>query len=381
MNRAQQTKSKKSKSSKKAQGGVNLRQATSSLSIPSTSRNQSRAQQSQAPNSIAVSQRQRGPKSSTSFDGRMIVIQRRELIASVAGSVAFAVKKYAVNPGVKETFPLLSIQAPQWEQYRFRRLRFEYITRCSTTTVGSVIMAPDFDAEDNSPASEAQISGYSGAVEDAPWKNISCDIDCNLITPGPRKFIRSAAIAGDIKNYDALNFFLATVEEADGSSIGKLWVDYEVELHVPQNSPSDLAPKRVSMFVHSGSTALTTTVNQAQPFDTIVADPLGVGLPVLGVFTPPAGNYKITAQCGLEDTSAEVMTNVLSFFKNGAALTPVQTIRFSETMAANQIVQASLFGLVTVNGTDTIQFVLNATGAAGALSSPANYPKILWELA
>jgi len=364
---------KKSNGQKKANGGVNIRQATSSLSAPSTSRGQYRSgmRDSMAPTSIASQQRQRGPASRTREDGKMIVIRRRELIASVIGSQLFSISKYSVNPGIAATFPLLSIQAPQWEQYRFRRLAFEYITRTATTTVGSVILAPDYDAEDTTPTTEAQITGYNGAVEDAPWKNITCVIDCNSVTPGPRKYIRSAAVAGDIKNYDALNFYFATVDMANANGVGKLWVDYEVELSVPQNSPNDtIGPKTLSYFRKLNAEAFTSTVNKALYFDPAFGnnDPLGFGPNVLGVYTPPAGVYKIEYGASFSDFTPEVFTAVMTSFKNGAASGPstITIVDAGETVA---IVGQDI---IRMNGTDTFELMVNLTGAAGALSYVAD---------
>jgi len=314
------------------------------------------------------------------MDGKSIVIKRRELIGTVSGSVAFSVTKYAVNPGLAATFPLLSVQAPQWEQYRFRKLAFEYITRTATTTVGSVIMAPDYDAEDLSPSSEAQITGYEGAVEDAPWKNISSFIDCNAITPGPRKFIRTGAIAGDIKNYDALNFYVATLDEVGLTAIGKLWVDYEVELSVPQNSPSDLSgSSRVSVFRRAAAQTFASTINEAIDYDASTRDPLGIGADTLGDFIPPKGVYKLDYRGSFSNTVSETTTGVVTIFKNGAAA-GVDSIFRLVGGAVNAQVPLSGSTIVSCNGTDIISVMINMTGATGALTVIANTTELQWSV-
>jgi len=369
---------KKSNGQKKAKRGVNLRQATSSLSIPSSASSQMKSGigSYMAPTSIASQQRQRGPRSQTRFDGKSIIIKRRELIGSISGSTSFSVRKYAVNPGIASTFPLLSVQAPQWEQYRFRKLAFEYITRTATTTLGSVIMAPDYDAEDVSPASEAQITGYEGAVEDAPWKNISSFIDCNAISPGPRKFIRSGAVAGDIKNYDALNFFVATLEEVGTDAIGKLWVDYEVELSVPQNSPSDQSgPTRVSYFRRAAAQTFASTINEAIDWDAAISDPLGIGNDTTGDFKPPKGVYKMDYRGSFSNTVNENTTGVMTIFKNGAAAGADSIFRLVPGLVNGQV-QLSGSTIVSCNGTDIVSVMINMTGATGALTVIANTTEV-----
>jgi hypothetical protein len=328
---------------------------------------------------MASQQRQFGPSSKSRSDGKSIVIRRRELISSVVGQTAFTVIKYSVNPGIAATFPLLSIQAPQWEQYRFLKLAFEYITRTATTTIGSVIMAPDYDAEDPAPISEAQLTGYQGAVEDAPWKNITCIVDCKSVTPGPRKFIRSAAIAGDIKVYDACNFFFGVVDMTGNSGIGKLWVDYEVELSVPQNSPvDDLYPKRTSFFTRAAVHTFTTTVNEPLNYDAAAVgnDPLGIGADVAGVYTPPAGVYKVEFGASFADSANEDFTVVVTSFKNGIASGPSSTMRSIDSAAGIDYISGT--DLIRMNGTDTFQVMVNLTGAAGILTYVTGTGHLLW---
>jgi hypothetical protein len=143
----------------------------------------------------------------------------------------------ALNPGLAATFPWLSSQAQAWEEYRFNKLKFCYYTRTGSSTPGSVQLVPDYDAADAAPATEQIASSFQDVVEDAPWKNLECQLASQAMFPmGPRKFIRSGALAAnlDIKTYDAGQLFICTT---DGTAVnwGKLWVEYDVELSVPAN--------------------------------------------------------------------------------------------------------------------------------------------------
>jgi len=196
-------------------------------------------------------------------------IVHRELVASISGSPAFSVQQtLKLNPGLAETFPWLATQAQSWEEYKFHRLKFCYYTRTGSTTVGSIQLAPDYDAADDPPASEQIASSFEDVVEDAPWKDLECRLSPQAMFPmGPKKFIRSGALSAnqDIKTYDAGQLFICCT---DGAAVGwgKLWVEYDVELFVPANAASGSAPA-ISQHITSAhpttSSMLPTPVQQS----------------------------------------------------------------------------------------------------------------------
>jgi hypothetical protein len=120
-------------------------------------------------------------------------------------------------------------------------LRLCSYTRTGSTTVGSLIMAPDYDAADAAPVSEQIASSYYGAVEDAPWKDICCEFDPQSL--GFERFIRTGALAAnlDIKTYDVANLFVCSVDGSGAVPWSKLWWEYDVTLLNPQLPPGGLA--------------------------------------------------------------------------------------------------------------------------------------------
>jgi len=196
-----------------------------------------------APESVAAaySSRMKSKAAVIRASGDRVRIIHKELIGSISGSVNFTVQQtVALNPGLAASFPWLATQAQAWERYRWNSIRFCYYTRTGSTTPGSVIMIPDYDAADSAPISEQIASVYEDTEEDAPWKNISCTLrSSSLHALGPSKFVRIGSLSAnqDIKTYDAGNFFLATT---DGTAVswGKLWVEYDVELFTPQLNPA-----------------------------------------------------------------------------------------------------------------------------------------------
>jgi len=196
----------------------------------------------------AYSTKQVGKAPKISSNGVQCRIQHRELIGSIVGSTNFNINQtFSVNPGLQASFPWLSSQAAGWEQYSFNKLSYEYFTRTGTNVPGSVMLIPDYDAEDAAPDSEQDASSFQNVVEDAPWIDSCCNLDTKAMhSMGPKKFVRTgAAPAGtDIKTYDVANFYVATI---DGTAVnwGKLWVEYDVTFYVPSPPPAFLADQHI----------------------------------------------------------------------------------------------------------------------------------------
>jgi len=190
----------------------------------------------------AVGIRQREPMIKGNY--RSTRIQHKELIASIVGTTAFSIlpaNTFALNPGLATSFPWLSTQAAGWEQYKFHKLKFCFLTRTSTATPGSCMLIPDYDAADSAPLTEQIASAYRDVVEEAPWIPEFClSLDPkSMMEPGNRKFIRTGPLASnlDVKTYDSGVVYIATT---DGTAVnwGKLWVEYDVEFFIPQLPPA-----------------------------------------------------------------------------------------------------------------------------------------------
>ncbi len=247
-----------------------------------------------APVSMASTVRNIQPK--ISYNGsNSCCIMHRELIATINHSSSFATTSFALNPGLSATFPWLAPMAAQWEQYKFKKLIFNYVTRTSTTTVGSVLLAPDYDASDSAPSSEVNMASYQDCVEDVPWKNLVCRLNAaSMHIIQQRKYLRTGAIPSgtDVKLYDVGNFFVGTTGGVNTDPIGKLYVEYEVEFYVPQKESSASSG---SSFAYTGA-----NFSSSGSFDTLCQTATAIiaapSAPVGGLFTVPKGNWAITAQ-------------------------------------------------------------------------------------
>jgi len=306
-------------------------------------------------------------------------ITHRELVSSVAGNTTFGVTSFSLNPGLASTFPWLSQVAANYEQYRFTSLKFHYVNRAPTSYVGSVLMAPEYDALDSAPTNEVNASMMDGAVEDAPWKDIIISFSApNMFPMGPRKYIRTGATvtASDLKTYDAGTLFLCLVSCADTSTIGKLWVEYDVDLFIPQN-PNAAQVSTIGSYAYlnliTNDQTFTSGVNTTVLFNSKDYDSIA-GTLAAGILTVPAGNYRAIFRANFNNTNAESSTYSAELLLNGASLSPKVTWEYNNSggIGANSDVFGMLEGPVVTTSSGTVSVKVTMSGAAGTLTLRKN---------
>jgi hypothetical protein len=333
---------------------------------------------------VALSRRVFTAQPSIKANAKSCRIAHRELVdASVPGSTTFTVQNtLQINPGLAATFPWLAPQAQQWEQYVCHRCAVIWVPIAPTSTAGDVMISPEYDASETVPTTETQLSDNADTVVDSCWNSIVCNLDPSSMRGiGLRHYVRPCAVAGDIKTFDVAKVFIATNNETGTSAIGKLYLDYDFEFFKPQSSPSPAtAPTQTSMFGLSGSQSYATTVAELVDFATTVYDPLNFGPAVAGLFTPPAGTYKIQSNVSYTDSAGETLTATISIHKNGTivAHTGSQQAYLNVATGGGTI---TTFGIVPLNGTDTVSISLTLVGAAGTLALTASQSVLLISLA
>lgn len=165
------------------------------------------------------------------------VIRHTELIGTVYGYSAWTPNATLIQPGFSVSFPWLSQVASSYEQYRFRKLKFRFMTSVGTNVGGNVYMIPDYDAGDTSPPTEAKGLVNDKGTGGVPWANYTVSLPTSNLHPnGRRKFTRHAGLLAfsDLRTFDCGNLFVCTVGCTESSVIGRLFVEYEIELFVPQ---------------------------------------------------------------------------------------------------------------------------------------------------
>lgn len=199
-------------------------------------------QQQQAPAAVGKTLKRRPPK--VHSEGDCVVITHSELFDWPTGSAIFTVNLFgSINPGLQSIFPWLGGVAENFEEYRFRKLRFSYEPRVATTQAGQLIMAIDPKSGDFAPESLQVVSTYSMRSNSSMWKPTHIDAEPEILAK--RRFVRTTDISNnDIRSlYDVGRLVICSDGASPaGAVIGEVEVSYTVELWIPASPPSSNIP-------------------------------------------------------------------------------------------------------------------------------------------
>lgn len=257
-----------------------------------------------------------------------MVITHSEYFVTLSSAVTEAFAGYLINPCNTNLFPWLSGIAGSWERYRFRSLVFKYKTTCSTTFAGDMGMAIDFDAKDSLPTEFGAFSSHEGAVTGNYYGNLDCHaIIKNFDKQNRGWYLTSeSARTAELAQFYGGMFETYTSAATAATPVGKLYVEYTIELNNPQ-------PKDIN--------GLTT---MALLDDLTINTALGL-----------VGNY--VAQAGattVVGNEAEVTTSGIKFLKGGNYDVNVQALTVTDAATiANS--------LTSTNGTVTTIFDVHDT--------------------
>ena len=182
------------------------------------------------------------PQIVNSINNGGVIVRHREYVTDIKSSTSFVAQKFVLNPGLKDTFPWLSQVAAAFEQYRLRGVLFEFVSTssdsilstASSTALGTVIMATDYDVADAAPTEKRTMLNNEFSCSAKPSVNFIHPVECKRsITAQNILYTRNTiATPGgfDPRLYDFSNFYIATDGmQTNGGTVGELWVTYEVE--------------------------------------------------------------------------------------------------------------------------------------------------------
>lgn len=283
-------------------------------------------------------------------------IKHRELVEpALLGSTTFSLQEtYVVNPGLSSSFPWLSGMASTWQEYELHALRYEFLTRVSTATAGSIMMSPDLDPTNPPPNNEISTSNNPSTVEGPVWHDLICNVNLKGSKAVSKRFVRTGPEVGDAHLFDALTMYIITSDCANSNPIGKIWVEYDVSFYLPVVTPSDPISRGCSMFVNTAAQILTITIPQAVLFGTAVCNPFEISYNG-GGFTPPRGMYIIHVKVTFYDGVGSDC--FLTLNKNGSALAVPSPSRTA--VAANAM--CGTFHCVSCDGNDIIDVIVTTT--------------------
>lgn len=250
---------------------------------------------------------------SSMMNKKTCVVEQDEYIAEVFGNNnanSPTVESYSINPGQVGTFPWLSIQAAQWESYRFEMLEFYYHPEVSGFATegqtGKVLMGIDYDAGDAPPATKQQILDTWPHDDGMPYESLIVKADPKELlygSPGDTKFVRPGPLPGrsDVKTYDGGTLNVMTYNNNGTDAVGELHVRYRVRFVTPVLE-SGKAPfiQSVGYVEDGGPLSLTSTVPGiafAGTTPSVNTGFVNLGLTLnstTGTITMPAGNYLVS---------------------------------------------------------------------------------------
>jgi hypothetical protein len=297
----------------------------------------------------------------------------REELGPISGSVAFATNAYSLNPGQAATFPWLSVEAKQWEKYRFEHLKFIYtpqVTEYSANGIGSVVLGFDSDASDPPPNDLIHALNCTPRVFNLPCKNISLDIRpefMNMLTDG--FYVRPGNLPGqsDIKTFDCGVLNISTIGQATADPIGILAVEYRVTFFIPVLDAIVGAPKNnsTSYFVQNDQ-ATTSTILTKSLFSVEVANGLEL-TNTTGDILLPQGNYIVNASVVGANTGANLTYGYFRIYKDATALEPQPTVSSAGT--THMAMSTSAF--IVSDGTNSISVRYYMSFASGTCTTDA----------
>lgn len=285
----------------------------------------------------------------------MYTCSHLEYLGDIFGSTtAFNVSNtLSINPGLS-TFPWLGSVASAYEMYRFRKLRFIYAGRTSSTTGGYCTVAIDYDPTDPAPASKPEVNNFNDRLAVAPWE-IKSVLECRSsgLTRLPKFMTRTSSIADDLGLYDVGTLYAVTGGQATNASIGELWVEYVVDFFQPQTNRAGPLVARSNALFNYLSNANYAGGTLTVPFANVVYNPFGF-TDVGGVISGVSGVF--TVYCQIQYTAAVAPTTVqLIILKNA---TSAQSVFLPGATVATLNIQT----VVSLTATDTISIAFTAVG-------------------
>jgi hypothetical protein len=325
----------------------------------------------------------------TETDGSVMMCAR-EYVCDVTSNTTFNnVVSTAVNPANPYLFPRLSQIAPNFEEYDFHGLIFEFNTTSGTavgstnTALGTVIMATQYDVANNSFTSKQQMESYMFSTSVVPCQSIIHPVECapgrtvlkNLYVGTAAQYTSLDAptiadqpqFAGnDPRLYDLGRFQLSTTgQQVSGVTLGELWVSYCIKLNIPRMNVEPAGVAHVLFSNANNGARINNALVSSTSDQSIVYTNLANT-----IFFPLPGTYFVW--CGWY-TAANNIASVPGVTSLGSNLTLVNLFNaYSGSIASNYTAANAYISFAIIVSGNTINSTSNAfqigglTGMTGA---------------
>lgn len=162
-----------------------------------------------------------------------VLYKHREYISQVVGQTTFnTAQRQLINPGNALLFPWLSTVAGSFEKFKIHKLKIQYEHQVGTNVGGFCGGYLEYDPSDAPPANLAQLLNNFETDSGAPYDDFS--IKYRRAEEGLKNYFVDPAQGSTgfdpTKHPAELRFYTVAAQDVQ---LGLMWVDYEIELLVP----------------------------------------------------------------------------------------------------------------------------------------------------
>nr|UHS72051.1 MAG: hypothetical protein 2 [Tombusviridae sp.] len=218
-------------------------------------------------------------------ENQTVVIRHKEYLGEIRGKQTFTVvQQYAINPGLRATFPWLSGIANSFQEYRIRGMVYHYVptsgnaVSSTNAALGTVMIQTSYRSNDDVPTSKVELLNEYWSSEGAPSEAFCHPVECNpKENPFNVQYVRTGGIPDNdsILLYDLGKTNVAVSgQQADDKALGDLWITYEIELKKPiinSNVTSQTDGFNLVVADVAGSITGSTLLNGAQSLEGNIA--------------------------------------------------------------------------------------------------------------
>jgi hypothetical protein len=231
-----------------------------------------------------------------------------------------------------------------------------------TTTPGGIWLAADYDPNDSAPSTLASLSAYETLEDIQVHRALSLTVSVRRMFDGiQHKKIRCGPVGGDLQLYDGCSLIVATTDCANSDPIGKLYLEYEVDLISPQVEPSLPIPPNLLYVSMSADQTVTLSTNAIVDLD----NPIVEGFDLVetdGAITLPCGQFKVsgTVYCSASAGELDVTVSVLL---DGFSLSPSVGMSMSVNSLSFPQAVVPFLTYVRSDGTNVLSIQVQVTGS------------------
>jgi hypothetical protein len=222
------------------------------------------------------------------------------------------------------------------------------------------MLALDFNAADAAPTTKQALMALHNAVRSEVWHECIYSADkADLEKFGKQRYVRVGSLASnlDIKTYDVANMIVGTQGCADTSSLGELYLEYDIELITPQAPSAAVSVSGVQSIDSNTATInsswFTTSTSTGPTYATVSANTI--------TFTVP-GTYMVTF--GASSGSGNITSFQYSSWTGTATISAPNHVSIFECSAGAATAVLAVGKVVATVGQTVIVTTTGATGGS-----------------